>query len=121
MLCSHGIHPILAHPERNLAVVMEPDKLRELAGTNVLVQISAGSLTGLFGPDVQRCAMYLVGQGLVDFLATDAHSASHRPPLMSKASKIAARIAGRDAARRMVYDNATQIVAQCSADGKHPG
>ncbi len=110
MLLRDGRKLILAHPERNKSVIMEPKRLLDLVGPNVRVQISAGSLTGEFGPDVQRCAMYLLKQKIVSFIATDAHSSHHRPPVLSKAVKVAAKVLGKDTAKQLVTTNPMQIV-----------
>ena len=101
---------ILAHPERNKSIIMTPKMLLELVGPNVFVQVSAESVTGAFGPDVQRCAMYLLKQGVVSFLATDAHSSRHRLPILSRAVKLASRVMGKDAAQRLVTSNPLQVI-----------
>ena len=81
----HGYTVIIAHPERNLEVMGRPERLLNLLKPGILVQITADSLTGRMGEDARACARYLVKKGHVDFIATDAHDDSTRPPLLSAA------------------------------------
>ena len=108
-----GYKVILAHPERNESIISNPERLLELVGLNVLVQVTAESLTGGFGPDVQRCVMYLLRQKMVSFIATDAHSSRYRPPVLSSAVKLAARLVGKEAARQLVKDNPLLVINVC--------
>jgi tyrosine-protein phosphatase YwqE len=72
-----GYRPILAHPERYPYWHRETDKYRELADRDVLLQLNAGSLSGFYGIGVQRCAEWLIEQGLVSFIASDCHHPGH--------------------------------------------
>ncbi len=51
-----GVHPVIAHPERNLVFVQEPEKLERLIELGALVQITAGSFLGEFGPRALEAA-----------------------------------------------------------------
>ncbi len=101
----NGLQPIINHPERNPSVIQNPALLEELLQSNVSVQITADSLTGDFGPDKHHCAAYLLSRGLVDFIATDAHSSVHRRPVLSKAFREAEKIVGPDRATMLVRSN----------------
>jgi protein-tyrosine phosphatase len=46
----------------------------------------------------------------VHFLATDAHRADRRPPILSKGRDAAAHLVGEEMARRLVYDNPLSVV-----------
>jgi protein-tyrosine phosphatase len=70
-LILNGLYPIIAHPERNRSILEEPGKLSDLLNQQVLVQITAGSITGMFGPDSRACAQFLLRKGLVSFIASD--------------------------------------------------
>lgn len=69
-----GAGVILAHPERNRDLCRNLKVLTELLDYGVLFQINAGSLTGAFGKEAQGCAEFLVREGLVHFIGSDAHS-----------------------------------------------
>ena len=93
-----GLVGILSHPERNRGILNQPGVVRPLVERGCLLQVTAGSLTGGFGPHVQRFSELLVEQGLVHFVATDAHGTTARPPLLAAAFDRVAELAGREAA-----------------------
>jgi protein-tyrosine phosphatase len=62
------------------------------------MQVTAGSITGSFGPEVQAFAEQLLDDGLVHFVSTDAHGPRVRPPLMRAAFRRVCELAGRAAA-----------------------
>ena len=72
-LAAAGIRAVIAHPERNDAVQAEPARLRALVDQGALVQVTAGSLTGLLGRAAHAAAHELLGLGLVHLAASDAH------------------------------------------------
>jgi len=108
-----GFKPIITHPERNPSVVASPnvllDALKERE--HCYVQITAGSLTGEFGREVQQCSHYLLRSGVVDVIATDAHSSNNRKPVLSNGVKVAAEIVGAEAAQRMVFGTPAKIIS----------
>jgi len=78
------------------------------------VQVTAGSLTGDFGQAAQQCAQHLLRAGVVDVIATDAHSTSYRKPQLSLGVKAAAEIVGAEAAQRMVFGTPVKIISGLS-------
>jgi protein-tyrosine phosphatase len=80
-----GLIPVIAHPERNLAVLQQPAWLREMLERGILIQLSAPSITGLFGKKVQNLAEELARRGWVHLVASDAHSAGKRGPRLQAA------------------------------------
>ena len=81
----HGMIGILSHPERNRGLLREPDLLPSLVEGGCLMQVTAGSLMGTFGPRSQELAEWMLEQGLVHFIATDAHGTKSRRPLLHRA------------------------------------
>ncbi|NNU77330.1 tyrosine-protein phosphatase [Clostridium estertheticum] len=75
-----GIKPIIAHPERYEYIIKSLPDINDFINEECLFQINAGSLQGLFGKQVQKCAKLLVKEGLVSFIASDAHSINRRCP-----------------------------------------
>ncbi|MFZ2631252.1 MAG: CpsB/CapC family capsule biosynthesis tyrosine phosphatase [Desulfosalsimonadaceae bacterium] len=110
-LCSKGLRPVIAHPERNYSVIRAPEVLLKLLNNNIHVQITAGSLTGDFGVDIQYCADFLLDSGKVDIIASDAHSREFRTPVLAKAVAIAANRIGNRAAQRLVSTNPAALLA----------
>lgn len=97
-----GFLPIITHPERNPSIIRNPELLFDLLGSGALVQITADSLAGTFGPEKQACARYLLQHDVVQFIATDAHSSQYRRPILSAGLKNATKIIGKEKAQRLV-------------------
>ena len=110
-LILNGLYPIIVHPERNRSILEKPDKLLDLLNQQVLVQITAGSITGLFGPDSRACARFLLRKGLVSFIASDAHDAGNRRPVLSKGVAAAGKIIGKENALKLVTENPEAMLA----------
>ncbi|PWW08417.1 protein-tyrosine phosphatase [Paenibacillus cellulosilyticus] len=73
-----GIIPIIAHPERNRELANDPEQLRRLVDNGALAQVTAHALTGVFGRGVEKAAWMMCAQGLIHFVASDAHHATKR-------------------------------------------
>lgn len=73
-----GIVPILAHPERNRAIIKNQDLLENLIEQGALAQTNSGSLTGMFGSTVKECAEKLVKRNLVHMIGSDGHNDNKR-------------------------------------------
>lgn len=69
--------PVLAHFERYLYFHDQPEIAAEFRGRGVNIQVNLLSLTGHYGPHIQKQARYLVDHQLVDFVATDCHRIEH--------------------------------------------
>ncbi len=106
----HGLVPIITHPERNPSIARDPKLIFEMVESGALVQLTAASLDGGFGPAAKACSRYLLKKKMVHCLASDGHSAQQRPPLLSAGLKAAEKIVGKDAARALVFDNPEKIL-----------
>jgi protein-tyrosine phosphatase len=73
-----GYLPILAHPERYVAVQHDPNVLYRLVERGILAQVTTGAFDGHFGAATRRSAITLCEHGLVQILASDSHSAHDR-------------------------------------------
>jgi protein-tyrosine phosphatase len=105
-----GYCPIITHPERNVSVLRDPRVLFELINGGVLAQITADSIIGTFGIDIQECSRYLLKKNMVRFIATDAHSSQHRKPVLSQGLKAAGKIIGKEKALKLVTSNPEAVV-----------
>ena len=113
-LHSSGLIPIIAHPERNRSVIMNPDIIRDFTYYGILVQITAASITGELGPDIERCAYHLLLNDMTHFIATDSHSPTFRKPVLKKATKIVSRLIGPEKAEMLVIGNPAKIIETSS-------
>lgn len=105
-----GWIPIVAHPERNTVFQAKPSLLRLLVSRGARMQVTAGSLLGDFGDDARKCAARWIGEGLVHFVATDAHNVKRRPPRLSAARAVLRQIAGDEVADALVLENPRAVL-----------
>lgn len=94
-----GFQPVLAHAERYPCLAdSKLQRLREMKKRGILLQINTQTVVspGVF---YQRTLKRMLLSGLIDFVATDAHSVAHRPPRMKKAYQILKSWCGEQAAR----------------------
>ena len=80
-----GYIPVIAHAEKNTEIRRHPKKLVDLINKGALVQVTAGSVTGANGKDLQEFALKLCQHQLVHFIASDAHDVHKRPFLIQQA------------------------------------
>lgn len=104
------IRPLIAHPERNKAIMSNPDKIREFTEAGCWLQLTAGSLAGRFGNLAQQTAFALIDSGWNCMLATDAHNLESRPPLLSEGRAAVAARYGDSMAHAMVYTKPASIL-----------
>src|SRR6185503_3371694 len=100
-LMNQGITPIIAHPERNMMLISEPERFYKLVDGGVLGQMDTGSITGQFGKKVQQAAKVMLENGLIHFIASDCHNTRIRLP---------AEIVGEEYARAIATDNPAAVV-----------
>ena len=109
-LGDHGLRPILTHPERNPILQRTPQRVLEYAELGCLIQVTASSLTGFWGERPETVARWLLDRSAVHILATDAHDARRRVPILSAARNAAARIVGAEYAAALVEANPGAVV-----------
>ncbi|MYL40676.1 tyrosine-protein phosphatase [Virgibacillus salexigens] len=80
-----GYTPVIVHPERNRELLEHPNKLYEFISKGALAQLTAGSLIGKFGKDIQKFSQQLIGSNLIHFIASDAHNIKSRKYYMREA------------------------------------
>ncbi len=97
-----GFTPIISHPERNSVFMERPQLLFELIEAGCLGQVTAMSLTGNFGSTTKKTALMFLKNNLVHIIASDAHNASGRPPVLSRGVEEAKGVVGEDKALAMV-------------------
>jgi len=115
-----GLSVILAHPERNMRVQENPDMLAPLIERGVLTQVTAASITGVFGSHVQSTSEYLLRRNMVHIIASDAHGEGYRRPVLSDAVVAAGEIVGRARVEEMVNSRPRAIIADESISPPPP-
>ena len=106
-----GLYPVLAHPERSAFVRNNLGRLEEILGNkDVFCQITAASIEGLFGSDVQRTCYSMLAAGMVHLVATDAHSTGRRKPVLSESYRLLKKTAGIEVADKVMYENPKRVL-----------
>ena len=105
-----GYVPVVAHPERNVAVQREPHRLYEWVNRGALVQVSAPSVMGQFGRTAQRVARLAIARRWTQVVASDAHDPIRRPPHLREARDFIVKEHGAELARTLVDDFPRAIV-----------
>ena len=100
-----GLRPVVTHPERNGILRSDPDRLRKWVAQGCYVQVTAGSLTGVFGPSAEEQVWTWLGAGLVHFVSSDAHNTTRRPLKLKFAYDAIAAQLGEERARSLLIDN----------------
>ena len=83
-LCREGYVPMLAHPERYMCVMEDPQLVFEWYQMGVIIQMNKGSILGRFGNRVRKTAAQLLRHRLIAVVASDAHGAFVRTPNMTE-------------------------------------
>lgn len=78
-----GFVPIIAHPERNKAITRDINLLYELINNGALSQVTASSLNGELGKNLQKISIKMIEHNLIQFIASDAHHVINRPFAMN--------------------------------------
>lgn len=110
-LVSQGIRPLIAHPERNKAVMRDPSRMIPFLDAGCLLQLTAASIIGQFGEPALAAGHALLARGMVAVVATDAHSLQARPPRLGEARDALARLYGQGLAHRLTEETPRQIVS----------
>lgn len=82
-LVADGHRLLLAHPERIPAFREDPRSLARLVGQDIRCQVTAGALTGRFGRGATRFSKWMLKEGLIHVVASDAHNLTDRPPSLA--------------------------------------
>lgn len=116
-----GFIPILAHPERVAVIADDPGCLEGEVRRGLLLQVTAGSVTGLFGDAVRRAAFSLIRQGWVQLLASDAHGERGRRPVLSPAvDKLRRRLAPSEIDALVAGNGARLLRGEALPHGTQP-
>ena len=109
-LAAVGLTGVLAHPERLPALLRQPQRLKALVQRGCLLQVTADSLVGANGEPTRQLAEWLLREGMVHLVATGAHGATSRRPLMRHAFLHISKTTSADVARAVCCSNPSAIV-----------
>lgn len=103
------ITPLIAHPERNRALMRQPEMAVQLFEQGAMFQVTAASVTGTFGDKAKTLAHWLLQRELVDFVASDAHHPINRPPSMTEAYRDLCEAYSDQVADKLCRENPAQL------------
>lgn len=109
-LLAQKIRPLIAHPERNKVIMENVEKLRPFVDMGCLIQVTAASILGGFGPAAKDSAVLMLDRRWVSVIATDAHNLLHRPPLLSPARSWLSEYGGQSLADELTYGMPARII-----------
>ena len=100
-----GLRLIVTHPERNVILRSHPARLREWVRRGCFVQVTGGALTGGFGMTTEQITLVWIAEGMVHFVASDAHNNRSRPLRLRPAYEKVAHRFGEEKARALFQEN----------------
>jgi len=104
-----GYIPIVAHPERYMAVCRNPQTVLSWLDMGCHLQLTGGSVLGEYGKTVQRTAASLLQHDLVACVASDAHGLHRRSNfLLDVCDHLSVRYS-RQYALCLLYENPMRI------------
>ncbi|WBW98940.1 tyrosine-protein phosphatase [Oceanirhabdus sp. W0125-5] len=83
-LSLYGIKPIIAHPERYKYIIEDIEMINRLIHEGCLFQLNVGSIQGIFGKKIKKCAEELLNRGVYDFIGSDGHGVNARKAILRK-------------------------------------
>ncbi len=119
-LVAAGFVPIVTHPERLSWIDNHYATFTALVKGGAWMQLTAGAITGRFGGRPKYWAERMLDEGLVHIVATDAHRADKRPPLLAEAQVAVARRLGEAAARQMVAERPAGVLRNLPPEALAP-
>jgi protein-tyrosine phosphatase len=100
-----GLRPVITHPERNAILRLQTERLAKWVRLGCFIQVTAGSLTGVFGPGAQKDSLRWLADGLVHIVASDAHNTGRRPLKLQPAFELVRERFGDEKARALFVEN----------------
>lgn len=107
----YGYIPILAHIERFLCLLREPERVTELRESGCCLQTNAETICGRMGPERRKFIFRCMKRGEIHFVGTDAHrdTGERQMKIRDAWEKVCQRF-GADYARELFLENPSRIL-----------
>jgi len=109
-LASMGIQSVISHAELIAPLVARPEIVCKWHERSTHLQMTAASLVGDLGPEVQKVALSFIESGKATIVATDSHNTKLRRPRMRAAYELISTRFGEDLAKLVCIENPSRIV-----------
>ena len=100
-----GMLLVISHPERNPLLRQRLETIRRWVSMGCYMQITGQSLFGRFGTKAKNFSETLLREGLVHFIASDAHDDKHRPATLDEAFRYVSKRFGEKRALALFSTN----------------
>ena len=107
---SEGYYPVIAHMERYQAFYKHPDFVETILEMGAYYQINAGSIMGDSGWSLKRFARNMIKNGMIQFVATDAHDLEKRQLRLDEVSDWMKKKIEESEIRDYLYENPLKIL-----------
>ncbi|SHK36938.1 protein-tyrosine phosphatase [Anaerobranca californiensis DSM 14826] len=115
----NGYVPIIAHPERNVEIMENPNLLYRFIELGAMAQLTTWSIQGNYGKKVQETAEILLKHDMYSLIGTDAHSPTKRRPKLEKGINLVQQIVGIERAN-LLMKNAELIIENTEVNNLLP-
>lgn len=102
--------PIVAHPERYSYVQENPEIVDRWIRMGCGIQVNKGSILGRFGKMPYACSRFLLEQGMVSCVASDAHHSQWRTTYLDEVHAVLAERYGEDYSDFLTRRNPKRIL-----------
>ena len=109
-LVGYGYIPIIAHIERLDAFRNDPQLISQMEAMGVLMQMNADSVMGKSGLRIKKFCHNVLSAQQVHFIASDAHDAIRRPPLLKECYLHISEKYSESYARKLFWENPQAVV-----------
>lgn len=107
----NGYYPILAHTERYIDLVHNPELVGDMIRSGIYIQINVGGFIRR-NKRTNFCNK-LIKRGWVHFLGTDSHGTISRAPLIKAAAEIILKKYGEKTLVKLMWNNPMAMLKNC--------
>lgn len=104
-----GFVPVIAHPERYIDLQEKPEVIDDWMSSGMGIQLNKGSIFGRFGRSAYDFSHFLLENGLVSCIASDAHGVESRTTDMTEIYDFIATEFSEDEAELLLTENPGRI------------
>ena len=111
-----GYIPIIAHVER-YEYLRKKGIMQELVSMGAYMQVNASTIAGKHGIFAKHQVMKWIKQGVIHFVATDAHDSRERRPEINKCAAYLEKKLGVSKTHQLLWDNPMKMLKGEELDG----